>query len=94
MPLLKILYYIANLFEPKSKSFTKNGGDINACISTGIHNDSNNTDLFSVNSSNNISPALLNKNDRLSVTFNGNCMKQNKLVYAHRKIVNLYIVHC
>ena len=49
--------------------------------------------MFSVNNSNNNSPALLNKNDRLGVTFNGNCMKQNKLVYAHKKIVNLYIVY-
>ena len=39
------------LFEPKPKSFTRNGGAIHAWISTGIHNDSNNTDLFSVNNS-------------------------------------------
>ena len=32
------------LFESNSESFTKNGGDINAWISIGIHNDSNNTD--------------------------------------------------
>ena len=51
------------LFEPKSKSFTKNGEAIHAWISTGIHNDSNNTDLFSVNNSNNNSPTLLNKLD-------------------------------
>ena len=80
------------LFEPKSKSFTKNGGAIYVWISTGIHNDSNNTDLFSVNNSNN-SPTLLIKNNRLGVTFNGNYMKQNKLGYAHGKIVNLYIVY-
>ena len=53
------------LFEPKSKSFTKNGETTNAWISTGIHNDSNNTDLFSVNNSNNNSPTLLNENNRL-----------------------------
>ena len=81
------------LFEPKSKSFTRNGGVIHGWISTGIHNDSNNTDLFSVNNPNNNSPTLLNKNNRLGVTFNGNYMKQNKLGYAHRKIVNLYIVY-
>ena len=63
------------LFEPKSKSFTKNGEAIHAWISTGIHNDSKNTDLFSVNNSNNNSPTLLNKNNRLGVTFNGNYMK-------------------
>ena len=49
------------LFESKSKSFTKNGGDIHAWVSTGIHNDSNNTDLFYVNNSNNNSPTLSNK---------------------------------
>ena len=38
-------------------------------ISTGIHNDSNNTDLFTVNNSNNNSPTLLNENNRLGVTF-------------------------
>ena len=81
------------LFESKSKSFTRNGGAIHARISTGIHNDSNNTDLFSVNNSNNNSPTLLNKNNRLGVTFNGIYMKQNKLGYALGKIVNLYIVY-
>ena len=49
------------LFEPKSKLFTKKGGDLHAWISTGIHNDSNNSDLFSVNNFNNNSPTLLNK---------------------------------
>ena len=67
------------LFKPTSKSFTKNGGAIHTWISTGIHNDSNNIDLFSVNNSNNSSPTLLNKNNRLGVTFNGNYLKQNKL---------------
>ena len=81
------------LFEPKSKSFTKNEEAIHAWTSTGIHNDSNNADLFSVNNSNNNSPTLLNKNNRLGVTFNGNYMKQNKLGYAHGKIVNLHIVY-
>ena len=49
--------------------------------------------MFSLNNSNNNSPTLLNKNNRLGVTFNGNYMKQNKLGYAHVKIVNLYIVY-
>ena len=79
------------LFEPKSKSFAKNGKAIHVWISTGIHNDSNSTDLFSVNNSNNNSPTLLNKNN--TFTFNGNYMKQSKLDYAHGKTVNLYIVY-
>ena len=81
------------LFEPKSKSFSRNGGAIHAWISTGIHNDSNNTDLFSVNNSNNNLPTLVNKNNRLGVIFNGNYTKQNKLGYTHGKIVNIYIVY-
>ena len=49
--------------------------------------------MFSVNNSNNNSPTLLNKNNRLGVTFNGKYMKQNELGYSHGKIVNLYIVY-
>ena len=55
------------LFEPKSKSYTGNSGVIHAWISTGIHNDSDNTDLFSENNSNNHSPTLLNENNGISV---------------------------
>ena len=49
--------------------------------------------MFSVNNSNNNSPTLLDKNNRLGVTLNENYMKQNKLGYAHGKIVTLYIVY-
>ena len=74
-------YYNQNsyfLFEPKSKSFSRNDGVISSWISTGIHNDSKNTDLFSVNNSSNNSPSLLN---------------QNKLGYAHGTVVNIYIIY-
>ena len=60
------------LFESKSKSYNRNGGVINSWISTGIHNDSKNTDLFSVkdlpqtsSSITGFSPTLLNQNNRL-----------------------------
>ena len=81
------------LYEPKSKSFSSNGGSVSSGKSTGIHNDSNDTDLFSVNNSSNNSPTLLNQNNRLSVTFNGHYMKQSKLGYAHGTLVNIYIVY-
>ena len=77
------------LFEPNSKSFTRNGEAIHTWLSTGIHNDSNDTDLFSCL----MILTLLNKTNRLGVNFNGNYMKQNRLDYAHGKIVNLYIVY-
>ena len=51
------------------------------------------TVLSSVKNSNTDSPTLLNKNNRLGVTFNGNYMKQNKLGYAHGTAVNIYIVY-
>ena len=49
--------------------------------------------MFSVNNSNNHSPSLSNKNNRLGVTFNGNYMKQNKLGSTHGTIVIVYIVY-
>ena len=66
---------------------------ISSWISTGIHNGSKNTDLFSVNNSTNNSPSVLNQNNRLGVTFSGNYMKQNKLGYAHGAVVNIYIAY-
>ena len=81
------------LFESRFKSFSKSGGSISSWKSTGIHNDSNNTDLFSVNNSNNVSPTLLNQDNRLGVTFSGNYMKQDKIGYAHGSVVNIYIVY-
>ena len=49
--------------------------------------------MLSVNNSNNVSPTLLNKDNRLGVTFSGNYMKQNKIGYAHGSVVNIYIVY-
>ena len=80
-------------FESRSKSFSKSGGSIRSWKSTGIHNDSNDTDLFSVNNSNNVSPTLLNQDNRLGLTFSGNYMKQNKVGHAHGTVVNIYIVY-
>ena len=68
----KVCYYNQQsyfLFEPKSKSYGKNGEVINSWISTGIHNDSKNTDLFSVNNSGSVLPKLINQNNKLGVFF-------------------------
>ena len=77
------------LFEPKSKSYNTNGGVIDLWISTGIHNYSKNTDLFSVKNIKGVSPALKNDNNRLRVLFRGN----NKIDYIHDRVVNVYIVY-
>ena len=79
--------------QSRNVEISRNEWVVNSWLSTGIHNDSNNTDLFSVNNSNNNSPTLLNQNNRLGVTFNGNYMKQNKLGYDHGSVVNTYIVY-
>ena len=62
------------LFESISKSFNKSGGSISSWKSTRTHNDSNDTDLFSVNNSNNVSSTLLNQDNRFGLTFSGNCI--------------------
>ena len=77
------------LLESNTKSFSRNEGVFNSWISTGIHDDSNNTHLLSVKNSNNDSPASLNQNNRLGVTFTGNYMEKNKLSYEHGTIVNI-----
>ena len=73
--------------------FSRSGGSVSSWKSTGIHNGSKNIDLFSVNNSSNNSLALLNQDNRLGVIFNGNYMKQKKLGYAHRTVLNIYIVY-
>ena len=49
--------------------------------------------MFSVNNSNNVSPTLLNQENRLGVTFSGNYMEQNKIGYAHGSVLNIYTVY-
>ena len=88
------------LFEPKSKSYDRNGGVINSWISTGIHNDSKDTDLFSVKnlppSSSSFPsslPKLINQNNILGILFQGSYRKQTKVGYAHGSGLNIYIVY-
>ena len=49
--------------------------------------------MFSVNNSNNVSPTLLNQDNRLGITFSANYMKQNKIGYAHGTVANIYIIN-
>ena len=49
--------------------------------------------MFSVNNFSNNSSTLLNQNNRLGITFNGNYIKQSKLGCAHSTVVNIYIVY-
>ena len=90
-------YYYAQqsyfLFEPGSKSYDRDGGKINFWISTGIHNDSKNIDLFSTKKSSSVLPKLTRQNNRIGVLFEGSYMKQEKVGYAHGVGLNIYIVY-
>ena len=88
------------LFKPKSKSYNRDVGKINSCISAGIHNDIKNTDLLSVKNLpptsskiRNFLPRLIYQNNRLSILFEANYMKQTKNGYAHGSGLNIYIVY-
>ena len=83
------------LFEGKVNSFVKTSTDISGWKSTGIFsNDHNDTypDLKSVSSSNG-PPKLLIKNGRFCVDFNGNYMKQDKILYLNFSAIDIYIVY-
>ena len=44
-------------------------------------------------SNNRLAPSLDYSINKTKVKFNGSCLKQNKITYTHRTIVNIYIVH-
>ena len=81
------------LFEPKSDSFDRDGGDINYWKSTGIHGDIKGTDLFSATNSSSVYTNFLNQNNRLGVTLAGNILKQKDIAYAHGLGMNIYIAY-
>ena len=81
------------LFEPKSDSFDRDGGDIKYWKSTGIHGDRKGTDLFSATNSSSVYTNFLNQNNRLGVTLAGNILKQKDIAYAHGLGMNIYIAY-
>ena len=71
------------LYQPKSSSYHKRNGNVDAWKSTGIHDDGTSTNLTPVNNSASVVPRLLNQSNRFGVTFAGNYMEQDKIAYAH-----------
>ena len=51
-----------------------------------------NSDLNSIANSSSVKPQYVNAG-RLSVKFSGNFMKQEKVVYPHGSVINMYIVY-
>ena len=47
----------------------------------------------SIKSPNSLTPALNYYGTKTRVKFTGSCLKQDKITYTHRKIVNIYIVY-
>ena len=81
------------LYQPKSSSYHKRNGNVDAWKSTGIHDDGTSTNLTPVNNSASVVPRLLNQSNRFGVTFAGNYMEQDKIAYAHGSGLNIYIVY-
>ena len=48
---------------------------------------------FPVTTNNILNPSLDFVGDRIRGKFNGSCLKQNKITYAHKTIVYIYIVY-
>ena len=44
-------------------------------------------------SDNSLNPALNYDGTKARVTLTGSCLKQSKITYTHKKIVNIYIVY-
>ena len=44
-------------------------------------------------SNNNLNPELSHYDSDIRVKFTGSCLKQQKITYAHKKVVNIYIVY-
>ena len=80
------------LYEEKAYSFKQNSSGITLWKSTGIDNYSVNTDLKSVANILTAYPTLL-REERMGVTFSGNDMTQNKIVYDDFDLINIYIVY-
>ena len=49
--------------------------------------------MFSVVNSSSVYPRLLNQQNRLSVNFLGNYMRQEKVAYAHGVGMNIHLVY-
>ena len=54
---------------------------------------SNFTNFYMTTSDNSLTPALSYYGTKTRVKFTGSCLKQSKISYTHRKVVNIYIVY-
>ena len=79
------------IFEPINEYFKviANTKYISSWKSKGL---SDETIKLSATSDNSLSPLIDYLGDKIRLIFNGDCLKQPKVTYTHRKTVNIYIV--
>ena len=81
------------MYEPKKVSFKQGPSGITHWKSTGIDNYSLKTDLGSVNNSKTSYP-IVSEGKRMSVNYvAGNYVKENKVIYPGKSVINIYIVY-
>ena len=80
------------VFQPLKKKFKAitNTNYISSWKSKGLSTESIKPPTTSDNS---LTPALSYYRTTTRVEFTGSCLKQSKILYAHGKVVNIYIVH-
>ena len=80
------------IFQPLNKYFKVNGNlhYVLSWISKGLSNESIKPPTTSNNS---LTPILNYYGPKIKVSFNRNCLKQNRVTFNHGKIVNIYIVY-
>ena len=79
------------VFQPMYRYFkTDSSYHISSWISKGLCNES----IKPPSALNNfLTPSLNYFGTKIRVKFSGSCLKQDKVIYTHGKIVNIYIVH-
>ena len=80
------------IYEPRIFSFKQTSSCITYWESTGIDNYSLKTDLRAVANTAGVYPNV-SRETRMSVIFSGNYVKENKVTYPSKSVVNIYIVY-
>ena len=81
------------MFLPVCRNYktVPNTSKFTAWESNGLSNERMKTPVTSVNSFNPVINYF--ENARIPVHFDGNCLKQEKVIFAHKQVVNIYIAY-
>ena len=83
------------VFLPMGKYFKLNSivGVIDSVLSWQSKEISNESIKPPTTSNNSVNPRLSNNDTKSKVQFTGSCLKQPKLTFTHKKVVNIYIFY-